>query len=91
MPLLFFILIGLLLPRVTIALLWLFSNWFTGSGSGIVIPLLGFLFLPYTLLWYSAVMRLYDGRWGLWQILFLVLAIIFDLSSVRQSLPVQKQ
>lgn len=77
MPILFF-LFALFLPRVVIALLWIFSSWFAPVQS-IVIGLAGFLFLPYTLLWYTAVENWYNGTWGPLQIVVLVLAVLADL------------
>jgi hypothetical protein len=43
-------------------------------------PVLGFIVLPTTLLWYSAVQNWYGGNWGLWQIVGLVVALSFDTS-----------
>ena len=39
-------LLALLVPRITIALLWLFTNWFVGVFPNILWPLLGVIFLP---------------------------------------------
>ena len=75
------LLVGLAFPRVAIVILLLFSSWFSRAFEGLLIPLLGLVFLPYTLLWYSVVINVYDARWGLWQVLFLVLALGADLSS----------
>jgi hypothetical protein len=74
--------IGLFLPRVAIVLLWLFSDWIGRAFDGWVIPLLGFLLMPYTTLWYAFV-RGGGGtaEWGFWQILLLVLALMMDFSS----------
>lgn len=69
---------ALFLPRVVIALLWLFSSWFS-VGPGALLGILGFLFLPYTLLWYSAVQHWYAGEWGALQIVVLVLAVLADI------------
>ena len=44
-------LLALLVPRITIALLWLLTNWFVGVFPNILWPLLGFIFLPLTTLW----------------------------------------
>lgn len=78
MPLL--LLIGaLFVPRVVIVLLWLFSDWFSGVFDTFIIPVLGFLFLPYTLLWYTLVQRSFGGEWGIWQVIFLGVALVFDL------------
>ena len=40
-------------PRVAIVLLYLFTNFFSGVFNTIVIPILGFLFLPLTLIAYT--------------------------------------
>lgn len=50
----FLVLLALALPRLTIALLWFFSNWFHGLFDSILWPILGFVFLPTTFLWYTA-------------------------------------
>jgi hypothetical protein len=36
-------------------LLWLFSDWFHGLFASALWPVLGFVLLPTTLLWYTAV------------------------------------
>ncbi len=78
MPLL---LLGIFLPRVAAALLYLFTGWFTGVFQTWYFPLLGFIFLPYTMLWYSVVMNWYDGTWGPLQITIGVVALVVDLTS----------
>lgn len=80
MPLLL-VLFALFVPRVVAVLLWLFTDWFASAFDEWLIPLLGFLFFPYTLLWYSVVLNWYGGTWGPWQILFGICALAFDLSS----------
>lgn len=80
MPLLI-IFAGLLLPRLVIFILWFFSDWFNGVFEHWAIPLLGFIFLPYTTLWYSAVINWYGEVWGFWQVAIMVLALIADLTS----------
>jgi len=77
MPLLL-LLFALFVPRVVIVLLWLFSTWFTGSIHW-VLGVLGFVFLPYTLLWYTAVQHWYGGEWGVLQLVILVIAVLADL------------
>ena len=73
-----FVLLALAAPRVTIVLLWLFSNWFTGMFDSLLLPILGFLLVPTTLLWYSAVVNWFDGVWGGLQIVLLVVAVMID-------------
>ncbi|RMF56968.1 MAG: hypothetical protein D6746_11750, partial [Bacteroidetes bacterium] len=67
-------------PRVVIAVLWFFTSWFDGLFHSLLWPILGFLLAPTTLLWYSVVQNVYDGVWGFWQIVVLVIAIMLDLS-----------
>jgi hypothetical protein len=73
-------LFALLTPRIVIVLLWFFTTWFSGMFDSIIWPILGFIFLPTTLLWYSAVMNWYGGDWGTMQIVIAVIAIALDLS-----------
>ncbi len=76
-----FLVVGIFLPRLAAVILYFFSNWFMGVFSTWLWPVLGFLFMPYTMLWYSVVMNISHGVWGFWNILFLVIAICMDLSS----------
>lgn len=73
-------LLALAVPRGVIIALWLLSDWFTGVFETMLWPVLGFLFLPTTLLWYSAVQNWYGGEWGLWQIVGVVVALMIDTS-----------
>lgn len=74
------ILLGLALPRVLLVYLWFFTEWFTGMFDSLLWPLLGFIFLPTTLLWYSAVHHWYGGHWGTWQIVGVIIALAIDTS-----------
>jgi hypothetical protein len=73
-------LLALLTPRLLIALLWFFTTWFRGMFDNLLWPILGVVFLPTTLLWYSAVLRWFGGQWTLWPIVGLVIALIIDIS-----------
>lgn len=75
------VIIALFVPRLVALYLWLFTEWFSGVFATSLWPVLGFLFMPYTMLWYSAVVNWYAGRWEFWQWLILAIAIIADLSS----------
>jgi len=83
MPLIL-LLLGLLFPRVVIFILWLFTTWFS-SFNDWVLGILGFLFMPFTLLWYTAVLNLYSGTFGFWQTIILLIAVIVDLSELFSS------
>ncbi|MGH7562667.1 MAG: hypothetical protein ACRENB_16795 [Gemmatimonadales bacterium] len=78
-----FVLLAMAAPRLVVVLLWLFTRWFEGLFSTILWPILGFIFLPTTLLWYSAVQRWFGGRWGLIPVLGLIVALAIDLSPAR--------
>ena len=69
-------------PRVAIVLLWLFTNFFTGIYHGIVIPVLGFIFLPLTLIVYTYIQKTTPGAMGTQQLIFLFIAIILDLGLI---------
>ena len=71
---------ALLVPRVTIVVLWLFTDWFTGVFGTLLWPLLGFIFAPLTLLWYSVVYHWFGGQWDVIPIVGLVVVILVDLS-----------
>lgn len=72
--------LALLTPRLVIVLLWLFTNWFRGVFDNVLWPVLGFLFAPTTMLWYSAVQHWFGGQWTLWAVLGLIVALVIDIS-----------
>lgn len=76
-------LIALFIPRVVVAILWFFTGWFHGLFNTLLWPILGFIFLPTTLLWYSVVQHWFGGQWTLWPIVGLVFALILDLGATR--------
>ena len=80
-----FALFGMVFPRVALVALWLFTDWLSAALDHWLLALLGFLFLPYTLLWWTTVVNLFAAQWGFWQVLILVLAVIADLSSYRSA------
>ena len=82
MPLLA-VLVGLFLPRVTIAVVWFFTTWFAGVFGSVLWPLLGFLFAPVSLLWYSVVVNSFDGAWTAPAIIGMVVAVALDLGVIR--------
>jgi hypothetical protein len=80
MPCLLLVL-ALAFPRVIIVLLWFFTNFFHGVYQGIVIPILGFLFLPLTLLVYTYEIKTYAHIQAP-QLIGLAIAVIIDLGLV---------
>ncbi len=76
-------LFALITPRVVIFVLWLFTNWFTGLFNTVLWPILGFIFLPTTLLWYTAVQHWFNGQWTVGPVIGLVIALAIDVSPAR--------
>lgn len=74
------VLLALIVPRLLIVLLWLFTGWFVGMFDTLLWPILGLLFLPTSLLWYSAVLNWYGGVWSLVPIIGIVIALLIDIS-----------
>jgi hypothetical protein len=84
MPCLFAIL-ALAAPRLVILLVLLCTHWFRGVFHGpfespLLPVLLGFVFLPTTLLWYVAVQHWFGGHWTLGPAIGLVIALMIDVS-----------
>jgi hypothetical protein len=75
------VLFALMAPRFTIIVLWLFTGWFKGVFETVLWPVLGFFFMPMTMLWFSAVQNWWNGDWGFWQIAGMVIAVMIDMGS----------
>jgi hypothetical protein len=74
------VLLALFTPRLVVVLLWLFTDWFSGIFGSLLWPVLGFIFLPTTLLWYTAVVHWFGGQWTLWPIVGIMVALVIDFS-----------
>ena len=83
MPFLVLMLFAVIAPRVVIAILWFFTQWFNGLFDSILWPILGFAFLPTTLIWYSIVQNWLGGTWSTVPIVGLVIALAIDVSPAR--------
>jgi len=75
-----FVALALAIPRGLIIGLWLLSDWFTGIFQSALWPVLGFLFLPTTMLWYTAVHHWFGGQWSFWPVVGVVIALMIDTS-----------
>jgi hypothetical protein len=73
-------LLALFVPRLVVIGTYLFTNWFVGVFDTLLWPILGFVFTPTFLLWYSVVVNVYDGSWGTWQVVIGAVALVIDLS-----------
>lgn len=73
-----------LAPRLVLLFLWLFAGRVSAAFEGILIPLLGFLFLPFTTLAYVLVWNAQSGVSGAaW--LLVVGGLVFDLGTYALS------
>lgn len=72
-------LLAVAFPRVAIVLLWLFTSFFTGVYNNIIIPILGFLFLPLTLIVYTYLEKTHGGALTTQGLIFVFIAVIIDL------------
>lgn len=80
MPCLLAVLI-VLFPRVAIVLLYFFTTFFQGLYETILIPVLGFIFLPLTLIAYTYLTRINQPVDAFYLIVMFV-AVIVDLGLV---------
>lgn len=76
--------LALFTPRLAVVVLWFFSHWFEGLFTSMLWPVLGFVFLPATMLWYSVVHHWFGGAWTLWPVVGLAIALLIDVSPVRE-------
>ena len=77
-------LLAVAFPRIAIVLLWLFTSFFNGVYQGVIIPILGFIFLPLTLIVYTFLTK-GGGHLTVTGLVFLFIAVIVDLGLVGGS------
>jgi hypothetical protein len=67
-------------PRIVLVLMWLFSNTLDRAYHGLIIPLLGFIFLPITTIVYAWMVTSGLPLQGI-NLLILVVAVLLDAGS----------
>lgn len=67
-------------PRVTLVILWIFTDLVDRAYSGFLIPLLGLLVLPYTTLFYVLAYAPVAGVDG-WGWFFVGIGFLFDVGN----------
>ncbi len=80
MPCLLLILV-LAFPRVVLALLFFFSTYLERAYHSLLIPLLGFLFLPLTTLTYAWITNQHQALDGV-NLILLIIAVIVDIGGL---------
>jgi len=73
------VLLALLLPRVTMVVIFLFTRWFQAAFDTWIWPVVGFLFMPYTTLAYMAAVLNTPGPMSPGWIILIVLAVLVDV------------
>jgi len=74
------VLLVLLFPRVILVLMWLFSNMLDRAYHGLVIPLLGFIFLPITTIVYAWLVGNNLPIQG-FNLVLIIIAVLLDVGS----------
>ncbi|MBV9302121.1 MAG: hypothetical protein JOY62_08640 [Acidobacteriaceae bacterium] len=82
-------LLSVAFPRVAIVLLWLFTSFFSRI-HGVIIPVIGFLFLPLTLIIYAYLLNT-NQPIGAVQLVFLFIAIVLDLGLIHRGTVAQRR
>ena len=75
------VIIFLAFPRVALVLLFLFSNYLERAYHGLLLPLLGFIFLPLTTLAYAWMTNTHQPIAGI-NLLILIIAVVIDLGGL---------
>ena len=74
------VVLAALSPRLALALVWLFTNLVDRAFDGALVPVLGFVFLPLTTLFYVLAWSPVGGVTGVgW--LFVAIGVMFDLGA----------
>jgi len=75
------LIVFLAFPRIALVLLFLTSNYLQRAYHGLLLPLLGFLFLPLTTLAYAWMSNTRQPIAGI-NLLILVIAVVIDLGGL---------
>ena len=70
--------LGLATPRLVMVILWIFTDYLGRAYDGIIVPLLGFFFLPTTTLTYAIAENETHGVRG-WGLALVIVGVLLDL------------
>ena len=77
------LIIFLAFPRIALVLLYFFSTYLQRAYHGLLLPLLGFLFLPLTTLVYAWMVNTRQHIAGI-NLVILVVAVVIDLGGLSR-------
>jgi uncharacterized oligopeptide transporter (OPT) family protein len=80
MPCLFVVLM-LAFPRLVLVLMFLFSNYLQRAYNGLLLPILGFIFLPVTTIVYAWLVNNHSPIEGI-NLIFLIIAVVIDVGGL---------
>ena len=75
------LLIVLAFPRVVLLLMFLLSSYLQRAYDGLILPILGFLFLPLTTLAYAWMVNSHMPLVGV-NVIILIIAVVIDLGGL---------
>jgi hypothetical protein len=68
-------------PRITLLLVFFLSNYVERAYQGLLVPLLGFIFLPLTTLVYAWMTNTHQAVAGL-NLIILIIAVVIDVGGL---------
>lgn len=68
-------------PRIALILIFLFSNYLQRAYHNLIVPLLGFIFLPLTTLVYAWLTNTHEPIAGI-NLIILIIAVIIDVGGI---------
>jgi len=77
-------------PRIAIVLLYFFTSFFSGVYDTVLLPLLGFLFLPFTLIVYTFLANMHQPHDTTFLVVMFI-AVIVDLGLIGGGHRVQRR
>jgi hypothetical protein len=77
--------LALISPRLALIVVWLFSNWLDRAFDGWLLPVLGFLLLPWTTLAYAAMYAYGTSKVDGFEWALVALAFVLDLGALGGS------
>ncbi|MGO4882962.1 MAG: hypothetical protein ACLP59_19400 [Bryobacteraceae bacterium] len=75
------VIVVLAFPRVALVCLWLFTTYLQRAYHGLIIPLIGFFFLPLTTLAYAWMVNNHQVIQGV-NLIILVIAVVIDIGGL---------
>jgi len=76
-----FVLLLLLFPRVVLVLMFLFSTYLQRAYHDLLVPIIGFIFLPLTTIVYAWLVNTHSPLEGI-NLIYVILAVVIDVGGL---------